>query len=138
MQDETHRNYLGLHGRRPHARARGTSQDKARHAPVRERVEVQLDNTHYTLVEEERIVPLLKSTAENGNNRIDFSWSNTHIDKNTILFRPLEIRQRGKFRAIKKVDGRYEVNVINVAYPPVKTPWSGRSTRLKRAPSRYA
>lgn len=86
--------------------------------PVRERVEVQLDNGTYTLVEEERIVPLLKSTAENGNNRIDFSWSNTQIDKNTILFRPLAIRQGGKFRAIAKDDGKAEINVINVAYPP--------------------
>lgn len=86
--------------------------------PVRERVEIQLDNAHFTLVEEERIVPLLKSTAENGNNRIDFSWSNTKIDKNTILFRPIAIREKGKFRAIKKVGGNDEVAVINVAYPP--------------------
>ncbi len=34
--------------------------------PVRERVELQLDNGQYTLVEEERIVPLLKSSAETG------------------------------------------------------------------------
>jgi len=86
--------------------------------PVRERVEIQLDNGRYTLVEEERIVPLLKSTASNGNNRIDFSWSNTQIDKNTILFRPIAIRDDGEFREIKKVKGKSEVNVINVAYPP--------------------
>ena len=86
--------------------------------PVRERVEVQLDNGRYTLVEEERIVPLLKSTARNGNNRIDFSWSNTHIDKDTILFRPIAIREKGRFRAIAGSRGKAEVNVINVAYPP--------------------
>ena len=34
--------------------------------PQRERVEIQLDNGRYTLVEEERIVPLLKSTAAAG------------------------------------------------------------------------
>ena len=59
--------------------------------PSRERVEIQLDNLNATLVEEERLVPLLKSTSETGNNMIDFSWSNTQIDKNTIRFRPLAI-----------------------------------------------
>jgi len=86
--------------------------------PQRQRVEIQLDNGNYTLVEEERIVPLLKSTAKTGNNMIDFSWSNTRIDKNSILFRPLAVRVGGKFRLIKKVDGQKEVSVINVAYPP--------------------
>ncbi|MHC4562736.1 MAG: hypothetical protein ACYS8X_08210 [Planctomycetota bacterium] len=97
--------------------------------PVRERVEVQLDNARYTLVEEERIVPLLKSTAATGNNRIDFSWSNTTIDKDSIQFRPIAIRKGDKFRRkgdkfrpIKtvKAGGKEvpEVNVINVAYPP--------------------
>ena len=82
--------------------------------PVRERVEVQLDNGRYTLVEEERIVPLLQSDPERGNNRIDFSWSNTSIDKDSIQLRPLAIRQGGSFRPIEKGD----VAVINVAYPP--------------------
>ncbi len=86
--------------------------------PVRERVEIQLDNGRYTLVEEERIVPLLKSTIRTGNNRIDFSWSNTQIDKNSIQFRPIAIREAGKFRPIRKVGGKPEINVINVAYPP--------------------
>ena len=36
--------------------------------PVRERVEVQLDHEQATLVEEERIVPLVK-----GENQVDFS-----------------------------------------------------------------
>ena len=92
--------------------------------PLRDLVEIQLDNSKYTLVEEERIVPLLKSTAKNGNNMIDFSWSNTRIDKNSIQFRPLSIRTGGTFRPIKKVQpggggGMIdEVNVINVSYPP--------------------
>ena len=89
--------------------------------PERERVEVQLDNGNYTLVEEERIVPLLKSGAQN--NMIDFSWSNTAVDKNSILFRPIAIREGDNFRPVKLVkqaDGAQapEVNVINVAYPP--------------------
>ncbi len=91
--------------------------------PVRERVEVQLDNGNYTLVEEERIVPLLKSTAATGNNMIDFSWSNTTVEKDSIQFRPIAVREGDRFRAIRKVkagDGGEvdEVGVINVAYPP--------------------
>lgn len=89
--------------------------------PVRERVELQLDNGHFTLVEEERIVPLLKSTSKSENNMIDFSWSNATIDKDSILFRPLEIREDGKFRAIKTAGDNAEVNVINVAYPPTSS-----------------
>ena len=67
--------------------------------PVRSRVEIQLDNASATLVEEERVVALLEGT-----NQIDFSWSNTEIDKYTILFRPLEVGDT--------------VRVIHVAYPP--------------------
>ncbi len=52
--------------------------------PVRERVEIQLDNPNATLVEEERIVPLVK-----GVNQVDFSWANTQIDSGTIVFRVL-------------------------------------------------
>jgi hypothetical protein len=92
--------------------------------PERERVEIQLDNGRYTLVEEERIVPLLKSTPESGNNQIDFSWSNTYIDKDSILFRPIAIKDGDNFREIKKVKAGEngpevdEVNVISVSYPP--------------------
>ena len=89
--------------------------------PPRERVEIQLDNGQYTLVEEERIVPLLKSAREN--NKIDFSWSNTAINKDSILFRPVAVREGDAFRPVKMIkqaDGTQspEVNVINVAYPP--------------------
>ena len=52
--------------------------------PVRERVEIQLDNPNATLVEEERIVPLVR-----GVNQVDFSWANTQIDPGTIVFRVL-------------------------------------------------
>ncbi len=67
--------------------------------PVRQRVEIQLENENATLVEEERVVTLLKGT-----NHIDFSWSNTFVDKQTILFRPL----------VPVGD----VEVIHSAYPP--------------------
>ena len=66
--------------------------------PVRERVEVQLDHESATLVEEERIVPLVK-----GQNQVDFSWANTQIDPNTIVF-----------RVVDKAD----VKVLSVSYPP--------------------
>jgi hypothetical protein len=71
--------------------------------PIRERVEIQLDNAQATLVEEERIVPLVK-----GENQVDFSWANTQIDPNTIVFRV--IAPVGE----KKID----VKVLSVSYPP--------------------
>lgn len=71
--------------------------------PVRERVEIQLDNASATLVEEERIVPLVK-----GENQVDFSWANTQIDPNTIVFRV--VAPVGE----KKLD----VKVLSVSYPP--------------------
>ncbi len=86
--------------------------------PDRQRVEIQLDHGRYTLVEEERIVPLLASSAARGNNRIDFSWANTQIDKRSIQFRPLAVRENGRFRPLREVDGKPEIAVINVAYPP--------------------
>src|ERR1035437_4090390 len=70
--------------------------------PVRERVEIQLDNPHATLVEEERIVPLVK-----GENQVDFSWANTQIDPDTIVF-----------RVIAPVEKQIDVKVLSVSYPP--------------------
>jgi hypothetical protein len=71
--------------------------------PVRERVEIQLDNAAATLVEEERIVPLVK-----GENQVDFSWANTQIDPNTIVF-----------RVVAPVgDKPLDVKVLSVSYPP--------------------
>ncbi len=71
--------------------------------PVRERVEIQLDNPHATLVEEERIVPLVR-----GVNQVDFSWANTQIDPNTIVF-----------RVVGPTSGeKLDINVVSVSYPP--------------------
>ena len=67
--------------------------------PKRERVEIQLDQPNVTLVEEERIVPLLK-----GVNQVDFSWANTAIDKDSI-----------QFRALADPEG---IKVLSVSYPP--------------------
>lgn len=71
--------------------------------PVRERVEIQLDHPNATLVEEERIVPLVKGT-----NQVDFSWANTQIDPNTIVFRVVGPVGTEKL----------EVSVASVSYPP--------------------
>ncbi len=71
--------------------------------PVRERVEIQLDNPDATLVEEERIVPLVK-----GENQVDFSWASTQIDPGSIVF-----------RVIGPADGKaLDVKVLSVSYPP--------------------
>ena len=80
--------------------------------PVRERVEIQLDHPSATLVEEERIVPLVK-----GENQVDFSWANTQIDPNTILFRVLD-------------KPAADVKVLSVSYPPNEAAlvWSVAST----------
>jgi len=72
--------------------------------PVRERVEIQLDHPQATLVEEERIVPLVK-----GENQVDFSWANTAIDPSTIVFRV--------------VDKPEAVKVLSVSYPPGEAAW---------------
>ena len=71
--------------------------------PVRERVEIQLDNPQATLVEEERIVPLVK-----GVNQVDFSWANTQINPETIVFRVVA--------PVEKND--LDVKVLSVSYPP--------------------
>ncbi|MCE9590367.1 MAG: DUF4139 domain-containing protein [Planctomycetes bacterium] len=71
--------------------------------PVRERVEIQLDNPNTTLVEEERIVPLVK-----GVNQVDFSWAGTAIDPETIVFRVIAPEQG------KNLDAK----VLSVSYPP--------------------
>ena len=74
--------------------------------PVRERVEIQLDHAHATLVEEERIVPLVAGT-----NQVDFSWANTTIDPGTIVFRVIGYEGEIAGKAP-------EVNVLSVSYPP--------------------
>ncbi len=71
--------------------------------PVRERVEIQLDHASATLVEEERIVPLVR-----GINQVDFSWANTRIDSDSILFRMLP--------AVSEAE--VDAKVLSVSYPP--------------------
>lgn len=79
--------------------------------PIRERVEIQLDNPNATLVEEERIVPLVE-----GVNQVDFSWANTQIDPNTIVFRVIG---RGPADGDAKQGGpEMDVKVLSVSYPP--------------------
>lgn len=68
--------------------------------PVREHVEIQLEHDNTTIIEEERIVPLKK-----GNNDIDFSWQNTSIRPETIVFRVLPGQN-------------FKSNVLSVSYPP--------------------
>jgi hypothetical protein len=77
--------------------------------PVRERVEIQLDNPNATLVEEERIVPLVK-----GENQVDFSWANTQIDPGTIVFRVVAPVANQTDTNSKPLD----VKVVSVSYPP--------------------
>ncbi len=67
--------------------------------PVRERVEIQLDNMNATLVEEERVVPLAE-----GVNEVVFKWANTNVDKSSIQFRCLT--------------DPGEIKVLSVSYPP--------------------
>jgi len=74
--------------------------------PVRERVEIQLDHAHATLVEEERIVPLVAGT-----NQVDFSWANTSIDPGTIVFRVIGFEE-------PIAGAAPPVNVLSVSYPP--------------------
>ena len=66
--------------------------------PVRERVEIQLDNTNAMLVEEERVVPLAE-----GVNEVVFKWANTNVDKSSIQFRCLT--------------DPGEIKVLSVSYP---------------------
>ena len=87
--------------------------------PVRERVEIQLDHAFATLVEEERVVPLVA-----GANQVDFSWANTSIDPGTIVFRVI-----GFEGEVKGASGG-EVNVLSVSYPPGESAlvWDVHST----------
>ena len=101
--------------------------------PVRQRVEIQLDNPNATLVEEERIVPLVK-----GVNQVDFSWANTQIDPNTILFRVLPRGADGDAVAGEKVVAAeqpepLDVKVLSVSYPPNEAAlvWQVSSSRFR-------
>jgi len=81
--------------------------------PVRQRVEIQLDNPGATLVEEERIVPLVR-----GVNQVDFSWANTQIDPNTILFRVLPRAKSDNSDDSNDATEPLDVEVLSVSYPP--------------------
>ena len=91
--------------------------------PVRERVEIQLDNPGATLVEEERVVPLVR-----GVNQVDFSWANTQIDPGTIVFRVIGPKAGPAAEPDKKAPAAakpapeeakpLEVHVLSVSYPP--------------------
>ncbi len=90
--------------------------------PVRERVEIQLDNPSATLVEEERIVPLVR-----GVNQVDFSWANTQIDPGTIVFRvlggighhvPMVVGAKADAKPDAKESPALDVKVLSVSYPP--------------------
>ena len=93
--------------------------------PVRERVEIQLDNPSATLIEEERTVPLVK-----GVNQVDFSWANTTIDPDTILFR--FIAPGSDLGGAKPLEAR----VLSVSYPPNENAlvWQVASSDSGRSP----
>lgn len=79
--------------------------------PLREKVEIQLDHPNVTLVEEERVVPLVQTPEGNEPNQVDFSWANTAIDPNTIVFRLMGPAEGDGNNGL-------EANVLSVSYPP--------------------
>lgn len=87
--------------------------------PVRQRVEIQLEHPSATLVEEERIVPLVA-----GVNQVDFSWANTQIDPETILFRVLgpaeEVAGEKPAEGAPPAEAKapLDIKVLSVSYPP--------------------
>lgn len=85
--------------------------------PVRERVEIRLEHEQATLVEEERILPLVA-----GVNEVDFSWAGTGIDPSTLVFRVLPL---------DNPDAATGVEVLSVSYPPGEDAliWSVAATR---------
>lgn len=68
--------------------------------PVRERVELQLQHPEATLVQEERIVPLVAGLSQ-----VDFSWNNARIDPDSVVLRLL---------------GGVEAKVLSVSKPPAE------------------
>lgn len=67
--------------------------------PDRDMIRMDLKNPVHTLLEEERTINLQKGT-----NRVDFSWANVAIDKDSIQFRCI------------KAPGK--ISVLNTNYPP--------------------
>lgn len=89
--------------------------------PAREHVAIQLQNPRATLVEEERVVPLLR-----GRNQVDFSWANTRIRPQSIVFRV--------------VSAPGKVEVLAVSYPPNEQAlvWSVSASRAGPAKVRIS
>lgn len=71
--------------------------------PVRDRVQIQLDHAQVTLVEEERILPLVQ-----GVNQVDFSWANTRIDPGSLILHVIPTADAPAVAA----------QVLAVSYPP--------------------
>ncbi|MCX7705314.1 MAG: hypothetical protein N2115_03525 [bacterium] len=67
--------------------------------PERAETIIRLDNPDFTLVEEERALPLQKGT-----NQVDFSWTGVSIDPDSIR--------------IKILDHPDQVKLVSVSYPP--------------------
>lgn len=78
-----------------------TAQIKLITLPPRERVEIQLDHANATLVEEERIVPLAK-----GVNDVVFAWTNTYVDRHSIVFRCLTDPEKIKVLSVESPPGQ--------------------------------
>lgn len=88
--------------------------------PERERVEIQLDQAGVTLVEEERIVPLLA-----GSNEVDFSWADTPVDRDSIVF-----------RVVPESDEQRRIEVLAVSYPPGENALVWRLSTDRAGPAR--
>ena len=65
-------------------------------------------------MEEERVVPLVK-----GINQVDFSWANTQIDPNTIVFRVVLQEDDQNLPPVAESSAKpLDVRVLSVSYPP--------------------
>lgn len=84
--------------------------------PPRERVEIQLDNSAATLVEEERIVPLAQ-----GVNDVVFAWTNASVAKDSIQLRPLTDPE--------------DIQVLSVSYPPNENALTWQVSAPKAGPA---
>lgn len=72
--------------------------------PERDATVIRLDNPSATLIEEERILTLQKTTSDATVNKVDFSWKGVNIDSDSIRLTVL--------------DHPEQVKLLNVSYPP--------------------
>lgn len=72
--------------------------------PERDATVIRLDNPAGTLIEEERILTLQKTTSAETVNKVDFSWKGVNIDADSIRLTVL--------------DHPEGVKLLNVSYPP--------------------